>query len=166
LLFEDQLEALFTANVLLVGLMLLATGVLLTLTVFIHPKEHEISYKHAFIVGLAQAVAVLPGISRSGATIATGLMLGISKERMARFSFLMVIPPIVGKTLLDVKDILSGEVAQVDSYLPLWIGFVAAFVTGLVACTWMIEIVKRQRIQYFAIYCFIVGIIAIVVSWS
>ena len=121
--------------------------------------------KDAFIMGIAQAIAVLPGVSRSGSTIATGLLLGNKKERLAQFSFLMVIPPILGQALLSVKDFATGKEAfgGVDA-LPMFIGFVAAFVSGCFACKWMINIVKRGKLVYFGIYCAIIGTIAIIYS--
>lgn len=163
LFFKDYVESLFTGNILLVGGMLIFTSVLLAFTYYAKPRDKKISYKDAFIIGLAQAVAVIPGISRSGSTISTGLLLGNNKERTARFSFLMVLVPIMGA---NVKDILDGSMASSSSVgsLPLAIGFVAAFVSGLLACTWMINIVKRGKLIYFAAYCLIIGLIA--VSWA
>jgi len=110
---------------------------------------------------LAQAVAVLPGISRSGRTIATGLLLGVDRTKIARFSFLMVLPPIIGVTLLKIKDLAEAPPVNFD-VMPLLVGFIAAFISGLIACTWMIELIKRGKLVYFAIYCFIVGAIAII----
>ncbi len=163
LFFKDYVESLFTGNILLVGSMLIFTAVLLAFTYYAKPRDKKISYKDAFIIGLAQAVAVIPGISRSGSTISTGLLLGNNKERTARFSFLMVLIPIIGANL---KDILDGSMANSSGVgtLPLIIGFFAAFISGLLACTWMINIVKRGKLIYFAIYCLIIGLIA--VSWS
>ena len=119
--------------------------------------------KDAFIIGLAQAVAVLPGVSRSGSSIATGLLLGNKKESLAQFSFLMVIPPILGEALLDVLKMTTGEnvMGSIET-LPLMIGFVAAFLSGCVACKWMINIVKKGKLVYFGIYCAIVGVITII----
>ncbi len=167
--FKDQLEAYFS-NLLLVGVCLLVTASLLTFTFFVkgRSKEH-ISFVDAFIIGIAQAIAVLPGISRSGSTIATGLMLGNSKERLAQFSFLMVIPPILGEALLDVKKMMETGIESAMagiSTTALVVGFIAAFVTGCIACRWMINIVKRGKLIYFAIYCAIVGIITIIYSLS
>lgn len=160
LLFKEEIEELFTGNLVFVGSMLLFTACLLALTQFVKPKEGKITFGRAFIIGIAQAIAVLPGISRSGSTIATGLLLGSKKEEMARFSFLMVLIPILGAAFLDL---ISGDVTSNESIgmLPLVIGFVAAFVSGLFACSWMIKIVKRGKLIYFAIYCFIIGLIAI-----
>jgi undecaprenyl-diphosphatase len=167
--FKDQLEAYFS-NLLLVGVCLLVTAALLAFTFFVkgRSKEH-VSFVDAFIIGIAQAVAVLPGISRSGSTIATGLMLGNSKERLAQFSFLMVIPPILGEALLDVKKMMETGIESAMagiSTTALVVGFIAAFVTGCIACRWMINIVKRGKLIYFAIYCAIVGIITIIYSLS
>ncbi|MCR4602322.1 MAG: undecaprenyl-diphosphate phosphatase [Prevotella sp.] len=165
-LFKDQIEAMFTGNILLVGCCLLVTATLLIFTYYARPrKKDHLSPVDAFIMGIAQAIAVLPGISRSGSTIATGLLLGNKKERLAQFSFLMVIPPILGQALLSVKDFISGEEAfgGVDAF-PMFIGFVAAFVSGCFACRWMINIVKRGKLVYFGIYCAIVGAIAIIYS--
>lgn len=164
LFFKDFVEQFFNQNILLVGFMLLLTGVLLLLTKFVASKQKEISYRNAFIIGLAQAIAVLPGISRSGATISTGLLLGIDKAKMAKFSFLMVIPPILGAMLLDLKDFAEQGSSNISAG-ELIGGFLAAFFTGLLACQIMIKIVKQGKIQYFAYYCFLVGAIAIAVSW-
>jgi len=159
---EDAIEALFGGNILLVGSMLLVTGTLLTVTYFYKKNDGEVTFGKAIIIGLAQAMAILPGISRSGATIATGLLLGIKKETATRFSFLMVLIPILGATFLKVLDYLKQpQAAQEISGTALAVGFIAAFVSGLLACSWMIAIVKRGKLFYFAIYCFIVGLIAI-----
>ena len=121
--------------------------------------------KDAFIIGLAQAVAVLPGVSRSGSTIATGLLLGNKKEKLAQFSFLMVIPPILGEALLDILKAVKGEnVTGSIEALPLTIGFLAAFLFGCLACKWMVNIVKRGKLIYFGIYCAIIGVITIICS--
>ena len=166
LTLRDPLESLFNGNILLVGCMLIITGILLLLTVLVKQNEKPISNTKAFIIGISQAVAVLPGISRSGSTIATGLLLGIDRAKMARFSFLMVIPPIVGATLLELKDLAEApEGSHAIELLPLVLGFLAAFSAGLIACKWMISIVKKGKIQYFAAYCFIVGLIAIAIAW-
>lgn len=171
LCFKDSIEALYTNNVILVvGCCLLVTAALLALTHFYRPAEKErISPLHAFIIGVAQAVAVLPGLSRSGSTIATGLLLGNSKKTLAQFSFLMVIPPILGEALLDFKHIVApsaeyiaehGEAAVIPM-TSLIVGFLAAFVSGCFACKWMIEMVKKCKLIYFAIYCAVVGIVAL-----
>ncbi len=159
LLFEEQLEILFDKQILLVGLMLLLTGVLLFLADRAKRTDKKVSFGNALIIGIAQAIAILPGISRSGETISTSVLLGIDRERAARFSFLMVVPLIFGKM---AKDILSGDIIYSSDFLvPLLAGFAAAFATGLLACTWMIQIVKSSKLSYFSIYCFIVGAIAI-----
>ena len=157
--FKDTVEEVFGSGLLIVGIMLLVTAALLTFSYFAHPRTKEkISLKDAFIIGIAQACAVMPGLSRSGSTIATGLLLGNKKESMAQFSFLMVIPPILGEALLDVIKGLKGEAAFgcIDT-LPLVVGFVAAFVSGCLACKWMVNIVKRGKLVYFGIYCAVVG---------
>lgn len=161
--FEDSIETLFTGRVLLVAYMLAVTGTLLILTHFSGAKEKSITYKNSFIVGLAQACAILPGISRSGATIATALLLGVNKTEAARFSFLMVLPPILGATLLKGIEFskTSHEVPGVPP-LSLLFGFLAAFIAGLLACRWMIDLVKRGKLIYFAYYCFAVSIFAII----
>lgn len=164
LFFVDQIESFFNGRIGFVGLMLLFTGGILLLTRLVKPGEKQVGYFSALVLGIAQAIAVLPGISRSGTTIATGLMMGIERARIARFSFLMVIPPILGKTLLDVKDLAEGAAPAAD-ISSLSFGFAAAFLTGLLACRLMIEIVKKGKIQYFAYYCFAVGLIAIFVGW-
>lgn len=164
--FKDQVEDIFGSGLLVVGICLLLTAALLTFSYLARPRQREnISLSHAFIIGLAQAVAVLPGLSRSGSTIATGLLLGNKKEKLAQFSFLMVIPPILGEALLDVLKMVKGEEATggIDT-LPLIVGFVAAFISGCAACKWMIGIVKKGKLIYFAYYCAIVGIASIVYS--
>jgi undecaprenyl-diphosphatase len=164
-LFEEKLEALFTGNVLLVGSMLIFTGLLLTFTYFSKNTTKDVSFGRAIIIGLAQAVAILPGISRSGSTISTALILGIDKGKATKFSFIMVLLPIMGATLLKVKDYFEApSLAGGISTSTLIIGFLAAFISGLLACTWMIQIVKRGKLIYFAYYCFAVGIISIVIS--
>lgn len=163
--FKDKVEEVFGSGLLIVGFMLLLTATLLAFSYYAKPRQKEkISVKDAFIIGLAQAAAVMPGLSRSGSTIATGLLLGNKKERLAQFSFLMVIPPILGEALLDVLKAVKGgaEAAVGDiSLSALAIGFIAAFVAGCIACKWMINIVKRGKLIYFAIYCAIVGAIVI-----
>lgn len=165
--FKDQVEEVFGSGLLIVGCMLLVTAALLVFSYYARPRQREnISPLHAFIIGLAQAVAVLPGLSRSGSTIATGLLLGNKKEKLAQFSFLMVIPPILGEALLDVVKGLKGEEAfgGIDA-LPLIVGFVAAFVSGCVACKWMINIVKKGKLVWFGVYCAIAGAATIVFSF-
>ena len=175
LFFKDYIESLYANNVIVVvGYCLLVTAFLLALTHFYVPREKEkISPLHAFIIGIAQACAVLPGLSRSGSTIATGLLLGNSRKNLAQFSFLMVIPPILGEALLDFKHIFApsaeylaehgGEMVVVPTS-SLIIGFIAAFISGCIACKWMISLVKKCKLIYFAIYCAIVGAIALYCS--
>ncbi len=164
--FKDEVEAIFGSGLLVVGCCLLLTALLLTFSYYYKPKQKpDISMRDAFIIGLAQACAVLPGLSRSGSTIATGLLLGNDKSKLAQFSFLMVIPPILGEALLDGMKLLKGEeLAGGIPALSLVIGFLAAFVSGCIACKWMIRIVKRGKLIYFGIYCAIVGIITLVAS--
>ena len=164
--FKETVEEIFGSGLLIVGCCLLLTAVLLTFSYYAKPRQREnISMKDAFIIGLAQACAVLPGLSRSGSTIATGLLLGNKKEKLAQFSFLMVIPPILGEALLDVLKAAKGEEAFGDiSVLPLVVGFIAAFVSGYLACKWMINIVKKGKLIYFGIYCAIAGAVTIVCS--
>lgn len=161
--FETELESLFSNNIVLVGVMLMVTGLLLILADRAHNTSKNISVKTAFTVGVAQAIAMIPGISRSGATISTAVLLGIDKTKAARFSFLMVIPLIFGKIF---KDIFSGELNYESTQITsLAIGFIAAFVSGLLACTWMIRLVKNSQLKYFAYYCAVVGIIAILSTY-
>ena len=162
-LFNDQIEALFSQELILVGGMLLVTGVLLFLADRAKQTDKPVSYINAFIIGISQAIAILPGISRSGATISTSVLLGIDRERAARFSFLMVIPLIFGKM---AKDLMEGGIAtaQADA-IPLIAGALAAFIAGLFACTWMIALVKKSQLKYFSYYCFLVGAITIIVSF-
>ena len=166
--FKDKVEEVFGSGLLIVGIMLLVTASLLTFSYYARPRQKEkISLRDAFIIGIAQACAVMPGLSRSGSTIATGLLLGNKKEKLAQFSFLMVIPPILGEALLDVMKMMEGGVATVAgdiSVSALAIGFASAFVAGCFACKWMIDIVKRGKLVYFAIYCAIVGLVTIFLS--
>lgn len=158
--FKDQIEQYFN-SLTVVGVCLLVTAALLSFSYFCKPRtKSHISLVDAFVIGIAQAIAVLPGLSRSGSTIGTGLLLGDKKETLAQFSFLMVIPPILGEALLDVKKILeTGFDAAMGgiSVGALIVGFIAAFITGCLACTWMIGLVKRGKMIYFAVYCAIVG---------
>jgi undecaprenyl-diphosphatase len=142
-----------------VGFMLLITGALLFLADKAKNTSKNVSVPNALLIGISQAVAMLPGISRSGATISTSVLLGVDKTKAARFSILMVVPLIFGKI---AKDILGGDISmQSEQIVPLTAGFIAAFVSGLFACTWMISLVKKSKLSYFAYYCFIVGVIAI-----
>jgi undecaprenyl-diphosphatase len=159
LFFEEQLEQLFGGNILLVGCMLIVTAVLLFFADKAKNTNKNVSFKNALIIGVSQAIAMLPGISRSGATISTSVLLGNDKTKAARFSFLMVVPLIFGKI---AKDILGGDLNfENQNITALSAGFIAAFVAGLFACTWMISLVKKSKLSYFAIYCAIVGVIAI-----
>ena len=164
--FKDYVEEVFGSGLLIVGCMLLLTAALLAFSYYAKPRIKEtISWKDALVIGLAQAAAVMPGLSRSGSTIATGLLLGNKKEMMAQFSFLMVIPPILGEALLDTMKALKGDNPFGDiSTLALAVGFVAAFVSGCLACKWMINIVKKGKLIYFGIYCAIVGVVTIICS--
>ena len=157
--FEEQVESFFTGNIVFVASMLGVTGLLLLFTFFTKARNEKVDYLRALIIGLAQSVAILPGISRSGTTIATALFLGVEKSNAARFSFLMVLPPILGATLLKTLDFIENPaIADGTSGLALIAGFIAAFVSGLLACQWMIRIVKRGKLIYFAIYCFIISL--------
>lgn len=169
LLFKDKVEEIFGSGLMVVGICLLVTAALLAFSYFARPRQREnISPLHAFIIGIAQALAVLPGLSRSGSTIATGLLLGNKKERLAQFSFLMVIPPILGEALLDVKDMAELGVSQAMAGLSpvaLAVGFIAAFVSGCLACQWMVNLVKKGKLIWFAVYCAVVGIATIIFSF-
>ena len=162
ILFNDEIEALFGGELILVGGMLLVTGLLLFLADRAKAEDKSVGIKESILIGISQAIAILPGISRSGATISTSVLLGIDKEKAARFSFLMVVPLIFGKM---AKDIISGEISIADtSFITLLIGFIFAFFTGLFACKWMIKLVKNSQLKYFAYYCFAVGSIVIATS--
>ena len=162
LIFDEQIDALFGGQILLVGCMLILTGLLLYVADKAKNTNKNVSYSNSILIGIAQAIAILPGISRSGATISVSVLLGIDREKAAKFSFLMVVPLILGKM---AKDILSGEIASESATLiPLVAGFTAAFITGLLACKWMISLVKNSQLKYFSFYCFIVGVLAIVFS--
>ena len=159
LFFEKQLEQLFNGNIMLVGFMLIITALLLYLADKAKNTSKKVSFSNALVIGLSQAIAMLPGISRSGATISTSVLLGNDKTKAARFSFLMVVPLIFGKI---AKDVLSGDLSyEITNFSLLSVGFLAAFISGLFACTWMIKLVKSSKLSYFAIYCIVVGFIAI-----
>ena len=166
--FKDQVEAFFGNGLLIVGICLLITAALLAFSEWLQKKRqgtgHEVTYKDAIIIGIAQACAVLPGLSRSGTTIATGLLCGVKKESVAQFSFLMVLIPILGEALLDLLKLIQGEMTSDLGIVPAIIGFVAAFAIGCFACRFMIEIVRRQRLVWFALYCAVVGSIAIITT--
>ena len=160
--FDDIIETFFNGKILLVGSMLILTGLLLFVANRAKNTVRKVSFSDSIIIGVSQAIAILPGISRSGATIGTSVLLGVDRERAARFSFLMVVPLIFGKM---AKDLLSSEFASEGvSMTAISVGFIAAFVTGMMACTWMIAIVKRSKLSYFSYYCFLVGAIAI--GWA
>lgn len=157
--FKDQVEALFGSGLLVVGVSLLLTACLLTFAYYARPRaKTTISFRDAFVIGIAQACAVLPGLSRSGSTIATGILLGNNKEKVAKFSFLMVLVPILGEAFLDL---MKGDFTQGESgisMLSLTVGFIAAFVSGFLACSWMLELVKKGKLIWFAVYCLVVGL--------
>lgn len=158
-LFNEEIEQFFGGQVMLVGFMLLFTGGLLFLADQSKKTDKDVSFMNSLLIGISQAIAILPGISRSGATISTAVLLGIDREKSARFSFLMVVPLIFGKM---AKDLMSDEFSTVSiDVLPLAIGFIVALITGLAACTWMIALVKRAKLKYFSFYCFAVGLTAI-----
>ena len=161
--FKEEVESFFSGNIRFVGSMLIVTAALLALTYFRKTNQRKVGFLNSILIGIAQAIAVLPGISRSGATISTGLVLGVKREFAARFSFLMVLIPILGA---NFKDLASGEItgsAEVG-VMPLIVGFLAAFISGLFACKWMIKIVQKGKLIYFAIYCLIIGVIAIIAA--
>lgn len=162
ILAKDWVEAAFN-GIHVVPVCLMVTALLLTVSFYIRPREKEdISLKDAFIIGIAQAVAVLPGLSRSGSTIATGLLLGVKKEHLAQFSFLMVIPPILGEALLEVIKLLKEPEAETFQWDVLAVGFIAAFISGCLACKVMIALVKKCQLIWFAVYCAIVSILAFI----
>ncbi|MBE6304375.1 MAG: undecaprenyl-diphosphate phosphatase [Bacteroidales bacterium] len=178
--FNDDIEALFEGNLLIVGICLLATALLLSFAYFTRTREalrnpgapqgRDISWWDALIIGCGQAVAVLPGLSRSGTTIATGIILGDNREKVAKFSFFMVIIPILGEGLLDIKDMLFpaieavGSEAAAVSPIAMIVGFLASFLVGCLACKWMLSIVKKGKLVWFAVYCLLVG--AFCIYWS
>lgn len=160
LLFENEIELLFSGEILLVGCMLIVTGLLLLLADKAKNTKQDVNFLHALIIGISQAISILPGVSRSGATISTSVLLGIDREKAARFSFLMVVPLILGKM---GKDIISGDILiENTTIVPILTGFTAAFITGLFACRWMIQLVKKSKLKYFSFYCFVVGTISII----
>lgn len=174
LFFKDDVEQFFGDGLTIVGICLLVTAFLLAFAYF-YPrrrsnltlagsvKEHDITWVDAFVIGCAQAVAVLPGLSRSGSTIATGMILGDRRDRLAQFSFFMVIIPILGEALLDVKKMIeSGSTGSEIGWLPMLVGFMAAFIVGCLACKWMINLVKKGKLVWFAIYCAVMGVVCLV----
>lgn len=169
LFFKDSVEAIFDSPkiLLIVGIMLLITASILALAYYRKPGDKDISYGRAFIIGIAQTIAVMPGISRSGATIATGLLLGTKKESVAKFSFLMVLVPILGETFLSMLSYEAPVEASTAGVgiVPLIVGFTAAFISGLIACKWMINVIKKGKLIGFAIYCLLVAMVAIIGSF-
>jgi len=162
LFFKDVVENMFSGNLIATGIEFLITALMLAMAHFIKPKEKDITYFDSFIIGIAQAIAVIPAISRSGATIATGLLLGNRKEEIARFSFLMVIIPIIGANLMEI---VKGDAsASTINMMVLIIGFFTAFISGYFACKWMIELVKRSKMIWFAVYCALAGLLSIVLA--
>lgn len=162
LLFEEQIESLFEGRIVLVGIMLLITALLLFLTRFAPKNNKDVNLKSALLIGLAQTIAVMPGISRSGATISTALYLGIERSKAIRFSFLMVLIPVFGANFLKILK-MSGDATVVSlGTTPLIVGTIAAFVAGLFACRWMLEIVRKGNIAWFSIYCLAIGLTAII----
>ncbi len=160
ILFDEEIERLFSGQVLLVGAMLGVTGLLLFLADRAKRTDKKVTFTDALVIGVSQAIAILPGISRSGATVSTSVLLGVDREQAARFSFLMVVPLIFGKMAKDLIDggvSFSGDAAQ--NYL---IGFTAAFIAGWAACKWMVALVKKAQLKYFAYYCFVVGAVTLV----
>lgn len=177
LFFKDFIEGFFDKNLTVIGICLLVTAALLSFSYFFRTrpldesapghkayKPRDINYIDAFVIGCAQAVAVLPGLSRSGTTIATGILLGDKREQVARFSFLMVIIPILGQALLDVKDFITEPAATgaaTIGWVPMIVGFLASFLVGCAACKWMLDIVKKGKLVWFAVYCLAVGVLCI-----
>lgn len=160
LFFQDFVEGMFSGNLMATGIEFIITAGFLAIAHFIKPKEREINFIDSFIIGIAQAIALVPAISRSGATIATGLMLGNKKEEVTKFSFLMVILPVIGANFLEIS---KGSTEAGLNILSIVAGFIAAFVSGYFACRWMIELVKRSKLIWFAIYCAILGLLAIII---
>jgi undecaprenyl-diphosphatase len=159
--FKDQIENLFEGHIVMVGFMLLVTATLLFLTRYAPAGNKDVGVKSALIIGFAQMIAIMPGISRSGATISTALYLGIDREKATRFSFLMVLIPIFGATLLEILQLSEVAEPGAISNTSLAIGAIAAFISGLFACSWMLKIVKRGKLVYFSLYCVVIGLIAI-----
>lgn len=176
--FKDSIESFFGTDLTLVGICLLVTAGLLAFSYFFRTrplddsapgkkpyKPRDITWLDAFVIGCAQAVAVLPGLSRSGTTIATGILIGDKREEVARFSFLMVIIPILGEALLDIKDYFTEPAqtaASTIGWVPMLVGFLASFIVGCIACKWMLNIVKKGKLVWFALYCVAVGVLCII----
>ena len=162
LFFEDFIASLFVGKIALVAVMLMITALLLFLADRVNENNKELNYSNTFYIGVIQAIAILPGISRSGATIALAVLLKIDRNKAARFSFLMVIPLILGSM---AKSVMDGDLSQDStSLLTLLVGFVSAFITGVFACRWMVALVKKSQLKYFSFYCFAVGVLAILFS--
>jgi len=162
LFLKDIIEAYFTGNMVALGVQFLITALLLLVPAFLKPRDRDISYLDSFVIGIAQAIAVVPAISRSGATIATGLMLGNKKSEIARFSFLMVLVPVIGANLVEMK---SGSFsAEGTSFAVVALGFLAAFISGYFACKWMINLVKKGNLNWFAAYCILIGIVSVLLG--
>ncbi len=159
IVLEREIEGMFDSQIILVSFCLVITGLLLFLANKAKPGKQGLSFLYALVVGISQAIAILPGISRSGATIASCVLLGVGREQAARFSFLMVVPLIFGKIVLDL---FNGALTETVHFWPLMIGFVTAFITGLLACKWMLLLVKNSKLVYFSIYCFIIAVVAII----
>ena len=162
ILYREEVESLFSGNLVLVGGALLVTALLLISTQLVKAGNKNIPYLDALLMGIAQAAAVIPGISRAGATISTGLLLNNNRSEVARFSFLMVLLPIIGAALLDILSMSPSADGDSISVLPLVIGFLAAYLSGFMACRWMISLVKKGNLYWFALYCAVVGIVSIV----
>lgn len=179
--FKDQVEAFFGVsadggnNLTLVGICLCVTAALLAFAYFFRTRPlmatrregRDITWSDAFIIGIAQAVAVLPGLSRSGSTIATGILLGDNRERVAQFSFFMVVIPILGQALLDLVKVLGAAPGAAESpvgFTAMAVGFLAAFIVGCIACNWMLNLVKKGKLVWFAVYCVVVGVLCIVLA--
>lgn len=162
LMFQDSIEGLFTSNIRLVGFMLLITACLLTFANFAKPRSKPVTPVSAFVIGVAQAVAIFPGLSRSGCTISAGLLQGVKREEVSKFSFLMVLVPIIGMNMLEIiKAPVIGSI-----FSPAVIaGFITAFISGMVACKWMISLINRGKLIWFAVYCVVVGITSIILSF-
>ncbi|MCC8020235.1 MAG: undecaprenyl-diphosphate phosphatase [Rikenellaceae bacterium] len=163
LMFQDRIEDLFTSNIRLVGFMLLVTASLLTFAHFAKPRSKPVTPVSAFVIGIAQAVAIFPGLSRSGCTISAGLLQGVKREEVSKFSFLMVLIPIIGMNILEI--IKAPAVGSL--FTPaVTAGFIAAFISGMVACKWMISLINRGRLIWFAVYCVAVGLTSIIISFT
>jgi undecaprenyl-diphosphatase len=162
LFFQDFVEKMFSGNLVSIGIQFMITSLLLALAHFVKPKERNISYFDSFIIGIAQAIAVVPAISRSGATIATGLLLGNKKEEVTRFSFLMVLIPVIGANIMEILK--GGSASGSLSVLVILTGFFAAFISGYFACKWMINLVKNSKLIWFAVYCALAGILSVLLG--